>query len=140
MEQEDNNSSDANNDREATTTVTNLEETIAEIEKLLDDAKLHVKMHEAQRKLSNEYIAQAKEEVSNGVAHSERTMVFTMDMAQNAHLPWLGSEQCGDFYYYSPLTQFIHGIASNGCDFTNCYLAGGFSRAGEQQHGQPSSH
>ena len=45
-----------------------------------------------------------------------------IDMVQNAHLPWLGSKQVGDFHYYSPITQLIHGIKLNGNNFLNSYI------------------
>ena len=40
------------------------------------------------------------------------------------HLPWLGGDQCGDFYYMSPWIQYIFGIVDNATHFLDAFIWG----------------
>ena len=49
---------------------------------------------------------------------------MTLDMSENGAVPSLSGDQCGDFYYMYPLTQFILGICNNATRFMNSYIWG----------------
>ena len=55
---------------------------------------------------------------------AEKTVTLTMDMNQNSTVPSLPGDQCGDFYYMSPLTQYIYGVCNNAKRFMNVYIWG----------------
>ena len=55
---------------------------------------------------------------------AEKTVTLTMDMSQNCTVPSLSGDQCGDFYYMSPLTQYIYGVCNNAKRFMNVYIWG----------------
>jgi hypothetical protein len=79
-------------------------------EKKIDDAVKHVKMARAQRLLVNEKTSLAKQDALASTIHSERTYTFIVDYGQNMALPWFGTSQPGDTYYYTPLTIFNLGV------------------------------
>ena len=106
------------------TTPEELASLIEEIEKEIERARNHVRMHEAQREDSQRYTTMSQDDHKNGVALSERTKTVTMDMSQNTHLPWLGGDQCGDLYYMSPWTQYIFGIVDNATHFLDAFIWG----------------
>ena len=93
---------------------------INDIQKIIDEAKEHVQMHEAQRELAEKLIALAKAEAH--LPMHERTFVITMDMGQNGAVPLLRSEQMGCFYYMSPLTQLIDGKVDASTGKMNAYI------------------
>ena len=64
-----------------TTTFSELEDPIKKVDELLEEGKLHVKMHEGQRDLVNHYVAIEKQEIKDKVNHGEILVVLTMDMA-----------------------------------------------------------
>jgi hypothetical protein len=79
-------------------------------EKKIEDAVKHVKMARAQRQLVNEKMDKAKEDALANTIHSERVHTFIVDYGQNMALPWFGTSQPGDTYYYTPLTVFNLGV------------------------------
>ena len=106
------------------TTPEELQELIKEIDKEVKMAEKHVKMHVAQREESKKYVSMAEEDLKVNKPLIESTMMITMDMSQNGGLPSLFGDQCGDFYYMSPLTQFIFGIVNNATHFIDVYVWG----------------
>ena len=66
----------------------------------------------------------AQDDLKNTVALTESTMTLTMDMSQNGNIPSLSGDQCGDFYYMSPLTEFIFGIVDNATRFMDVLIWG----------------
>jgi len=112
--------SDEDNDEDS-----NFEDLEVALEKLAiikDHASHHVKMHIAQREFVNSFIAKATETLN--LPLEERILALTQDMAQNGALPTLRGEQPGDSYYFSPMTQFIHGIVDNATQKMNSYIWG----------------
>jgi len=95
---------------------------ILEHDTLLDKAREHIKQYQAQRELVNEWIAKAKEDHLKNVPWEQRSVVLTMDMAQNTEVPHLGSKQFGKAYYMSPETHYVIGIADNATDTLNAYV------------------
>jgi hypothetical protein len=69
-------------------------------EAAVKQASVHVERAEAQRKYFN----------SITDAGGEDTDLIVCDFMQNLGLPYLGSEQSGATYYYSPLNVFVFGI------------------------------
>jgi hypothetical protein len=52
-------------------------------------------------------MARAKEDALANTIHSERTYTFIAKYGQNMQLlPWFGTSQPGDTYYYTPLNVF----------------------------------
>ena len=82
-------------------------------EEIVEKVCVRISEYTAMRELADEYIKVGKEDLKNGVPLRDRVVTRTMDMAQNAEIPHLGSEQLGKAYYLSPLNQYIHGIADN---------------------------
>jgi hypothetical protein len=66
-------------------------------EKAVEQANIHVKRAKAQR------------EYFNQIAR-EDGIVLVMDFMQNLGLPYLGAEQAGATYYFSPLTVNVFGV------------------------------
>jgi len=87
-----------------------------------DLASQHVKMHTAQRKFVNSLIKKATE--TRELPLEERVVALTQIMAQNGALPTLRGEQPGKSYYFSPMTQFIHGIVDNATQKMHAYIWG----------------
>ena len=52
------------------------------------------------------------------------TMVLTMEMSQNGTVQSLGEDLCDDFYYMSPLIEYMFGIFNNATHFMGCYIRG----------------
>ena len=105
-----------NSDSDESMSVVNVNDvraTIEELSRVVKEAKQCVKIHEGQGGIADEYIAIEKQEIEDGVDHSQCTDVLTMHMAKSSHLPQLGSKQVGDFYSYSSITQYVHGVTSN---------------------------
>jgi len=48
--------------------------------------------------------------------------MFVADYAQNITLPWYGSDQPGDTYYYSPLNINVFGVYNCGSKHMNSFL------------------
>ena len=69
-----------------------------EREKDMLAAGVHVRAARAQRSLYNRKVAECR----NHYSYNVRTLV--VDYGQNMEIPWFGSTQPGDTYYYSPLT------------------------------------
>lgn len=77
------------------------------------EAKKHVMQYQAQRRLSKHYIHLSRLDFSNNIPTCFRRNVLTIDMGQNLGLPNLEAEQCGDTYYFSPLTCYLFGVVDN---------------------------
>jgi hypothetical protein len=84
--------------------------TLDERENLLLEAAQHVREAQAMRKFAQEKTAQAKDDAEQKRPRSESTKTLFADYSQGAELPYFGSEQPGETYYYSPLTVNIFGI------------------------------
>ena len=88
---------------------------LLEREEVLLEAAQHVKEAQAMRKYEQEKMALAK---SDDVCHkvemlaTNGTISKTLfaDYSQGAGIPFFGSEQPGETYYYSPLTMNIFGV------------------------------
>ena len=50
------------------------------------------------------------------------TEFLVINMGQNAATPYLGGDQFGNFYYMSPLTRLIFGVACPAKYFINTYI------------------
>jgi hypothetical protein len=87
-----------------------VKEEVLQREKVIDDAVKHVKMARAQCVLVNEKMSKAKEDAAANTIHSERVHTFIVDYGQNMALPWFGTSQLGDTYYYTLLTIFNLGV------------------------------
>ena len=79
----------------------------------LGEAHEHIRQYQAQKRVADEHVIEAIDDDVNCKAMHERKVVFTTDMGQNVSLPHLGSEQFGQAYYMSPLTQYLSGFCSN---------------------------
>lgn len=91
------------------TTPDELEAHIKETEKLIEEGKKHIKMHEAQREDYEKYLQQATDDIENKVQWKSMLKFLVIDMGQNASTPMLLGDQPGCIYYMSPLTHYIFG-------------------------------
>ena len=73
-------------------------------------AARHVTEAQAMRKFAQEKTAQAKADALQNRPRNETTKTLFADFSQGAELPYFGSEQPGETYYYSPLTMNIFGV------------------------------
>ena len=89
---------------------------LIERESSLLKATLHVKQAMIQRKLTNTKIQQAIDTMN--LPHEERHYCFIADFSQNMELPFFGSSQPGDTYYFSALKINVFGIV-------DCSIFGG---------------
>ena len=89
---------------------------ILEREASLLKATLHVRQALIQRQLANAKIQQAIDTAN--LPHSERSYCFIADYSQNVELPFFGSSQPGDSYYFSPLKINVFGVV-------DCSIFGG---------------
>jgi hypothetical protein len=79
-------------------------------EKQIDDAVKLVRMARAQCQLGvNDKTLLANKE-ARFEAYENRVHTFIVDYGQNMALPWFGTSQPGDTYYYTPLTIFNLGV------------------------------
>ena len=83
-----------------------------------------MEIHTSQREESKRWIQIAIQDKTDEKTMEDRTIVITMDMSQNGKLPSLSGDQCGDFYYMSPRTEFIYGVCNNSDSFMNVYIWG----------------
>lgn len=113
---------DTNND--IGTTPEDLENLISEINAEIKIAEEHVKMHTIQRSEADMWIQEARADEEANKPLPDRTVTLTMDMSQNGQIPSLAGDQCGDFYYLSPMTQFIFGVCNNATRFMTTYIWG----------------
>ena len=84
------------------------EEQLVETETLLENATLHVQQAAVQMKLANQPIEKSIQD--DNLPHSQCCYCFITDFSQNMELPFFGSSQPGDAYYFSPLKIKIFGI------------------------------
>ena len=92
-----------------TALVDNVEEQEYPEEYLWMRANDHAMKAQAQRQLVQQREREAKE--SRDLPHERRTYCLVADYCQNLSLPYFGSEQPGDTYYFSPLFVYVFGIA-----------------------------
>jgi hypothetical protein len=85
-----------------------VDEEVLEREREIVKAVKHVKMARAQRLLVNDKTRLARETRSE--AHENRVHTFIVDYGQNMALPWFGTSQPGDTYYYTPLNVYNLGV------------------------------
>jgi hypothetical protein len=95
---------------------------VASINVEIEKANLHVLMHTAQRADAKRWIKEAENDEKNNKPMIEKTVTLTIEMSQNGTVPSLSGDQCGDFYYLSPLTQYIFGICINAKRFMDVYI------------------
>ena len=81
-------------------------------------------MYHSQKDSANEFIQQAKLDVSSNKPLEDSVVCLTTDMMQNASVPWLGAEQVCIAYYFSPLLQFVSGFVDNVTEKMNLYFLG----------------
>lgn len=77
--------------------------------KLLEVAK-HIHEANSMRLMANEAIKRAKQCKEDGVDDKNTELCFVADYAQNLSLPYFGSTQPGETYYYTPKTVPLFGI------------------------------
>ena len=99
-----------------------LAEAIDGYEETIQECKKHVKMHEAQRKQYNRYRDESKHDLFMDLPLHLLTLLLVIDMAQNGATPYLAGDQMGDFYYMSPLTHYIFGVADPASEKMNAYI------------------
>lgn len=99
-----------------------LAEMIEGYDEVIQECKKHFKMHTAQREEFNRLKEEAKRDLLQGLPLHLRTLLLVIDMGQNAATPYLGGDQFGDFYYMTPITHLIFGIASPAEEFMNTYI------------------
>ena len=116
--------SPSNSETYEETNVDDLKALITEINDEIKKAEEHVKMHTAQREEAKKWIEAAQQDEKDDKPMEDRTVTLTMDMSQNGTVPSLSGDQCGDFYYMSPKTQFIFGICNNAKRSMNVYIWG----------------
>jgi hypothetical protein len=87
-----------------------VDEPTQQSEKAILDAAKHVQMARAQRQLVNEKMSKAKEDALSNTIHPERTHTLIVDYGQNMQLPWFGTSQPGDTYYFTPLNVYNLGV------------------------------
>jgi hypothetical protein len=83
-------------------------------ENLIEKAGKHVKDAKAQRAYMEEKKEEAKEDENKNpaVQWSEMQDTLVADYCQNMELPYFGSDQPGDTYYFSPLSIYCFGISN----------------------------
>lgn len=87
-----------------------------EWERRILEASTHVRRARVQRALANQKIETAKLHKQQNVHHSERTYTFIADYCQNMSLPFFGSSQPGETYYYTPLNVYLFGVVDASAD------------------------
>ena len=73
----------------------------------------HVKIHIVQRDERKKYSSITQQDLKDKKLLGESAVTLIMDMSQNGTIPSLSYDQYKDFYYMSPLTQFIFGVCNN---------------------------
>ena len=76
-------------------------------------------MYTVQCKEAKQWICEAEHDKEK--ENKDKTITLTIDMTQNGTVLLLSRDQCGNFYYMSPLTQFIFGVVDNN-HFCNVYI------------------
>ena len=99
-----------------------LAEMIEGYEETIRECKKHFQMHVAQREEFNRLKEESKSDFLQQLPLHLRTMLLVIDMGQNAATPYLGGDQFGDFYYMTPLTHLIFGVACPAEEFMNTYI------------------
>ena len=84
------------------------QDAIAERNKIIVDAALHVQESAAMRHEGNVRIQEAVDD--NDLPHSQARRTIIGDYCQNCGLPHLGARQAGKAYYCSPLKVNVFGI------------------------------
>ena len=79
-------------------------------------------MHKTQRQQYNRFRDAAKNDLSMAIPFHLMTLLLVIDMAQNGATPYLAGDQMGDFYYMSPLTHYIFGVADPAKEKMNAYI------------------
>lgn len=99
-----------------------LAEQIEGYDEVILECKKHFEMHVAQREEFNSLKVQSKSDLAQGLPLHLMTMLLVIDMGQNAATPYLGGDQFGDFYYMTPLTHLIFGVACPAEEHMNTYI------------------
>ena len=103
-------SDDEENNVDGTAQAVEVDNAVLENENLMLKAAAHVKSAIAQRNLANNKVQQAIDDMLAEVPHQQRTYTFIADYCQNFGLPYFGSEQPGETYYFSPLNVNCFGV------------------------------
>ncbi len=88
----------------------------------VDDIKRsvrHVRSAKAQRRLYTECIEEARQHVINNVPQSARHYVLIGHYCQNMEFPFLGAEQAGETYYYTPSSVYCFGLVNTAHDYND---------------------
>ncbi len=67
----------------------------------------------------NDCIAEARQHVINNVHHPETHYVAIGDFCQNMEFPWLGAEQAGEMYYYTPSSVYCFGLVNTAHNYND---------------------
>ena len=81
----------------------------AEREELIAKAAKHCKQAQAMRTVFNN-VKLLAQQANESTPHAERIYCIVVDYCMNLAVPYFGSEQPGETYYYSPLNVFLLGI------------------------------
>ena len=83
----------------------------------------HTFKYKAQRDRFNELVVEVQNEYKKNLeCPDDRHDMFVADFSQNITLPWYGSDQPGDTYYYSPLNINLFGVYNCGSGIMNAFL------------------
>ena len=83
----------------------------------------HTLKYQDQRVHFNELVVEVQNEYKKNLEYPEnRHDMFVADFSQNITLPWYGSDQPGDTYYYSPLNINLFGVYNCGSKMFNAFL------------------
>ena len=93
-------------------------------EALILRAASHIEASRVQRALCNKKVeAEAVSNLKRFLESPDQGVTtLIMDYRMNLKLPNLGSEQCGDAYYYSPIWLYCLGIVDAGRNRMTAYL------------------
>ena len=79
-------------------------------ESIIIEAAQHVTRAHSQRLYAIELQEESRLDAINEVAHEDRRYTFIGDFAQNIYLPFFGSNQPGETYYFSPKMIYQFGV------------------------------
>ena len=104
-----------------------LENTIMYTREVIARAEEHVRAYQIQKKMKQDIIVSAMNEITQNLPSLYRKRVFTIDMGQNLGIPNFEGEQPGDTFYLTPLTVLLFGVVDNttqvaGKEHMNAYV------------------
>ena len=99
-----------------------LAEAMEGYDEVIKECKKHVEIHTAQREQFNDLKEEALRNFLQDLPLHLSTLLLVINMGQNVSSPHLGGEQWGNFYYMSPITRHIFGVAFPAEQFMNTYI------------------